>query len=372
MLLVLMDSSPETQATLTDLITNPDYYLWRFEGTQAIFARMNRETYKKSIFTDQRIIALDPKPIRVDLNTLLHAFKKQKYKTAKLSYIFHVAHCGSTLLSRAMDLESHNIVYREPFVLRQLSVALAENAWNTSPPESWTYLLELTNTLLSKSYLRNAPVIIKANVPVNFAIDRIMELSPDAHGLLLYGTFDNYLLSILKSDSHRQWVTDVTNILGRMIEQRTGISRIEREKLSVAQTAASLWLAQISIFNDVAQKYNNIKTLDSEIFFTHPETVLSATFSLFGNTLNAQEISAIVQSDLFSQHAKLPGQKYNNERRLSEKKQMMQAISGELNEARDWLMAKIERMFLPERLPSPLLEESPELLERMTIDGAII
>ena len=96
-----MDSSPDIQVTLTDLITNPDYYLWRFDGDYAFFARMNRDTYKKSIFTDQRIFKLDPKPIRVDLDELVQAFKKQKYESPGLCYIFHVAHCGSTLLARA-------------------------------------------------------------------------------------------------------------------------------------------------------------------------------------------------------------------------------------------------------------------------------
>ncbi|MFT5350380.1 MAG: alpha-ketoglutarate-dependent taurine dioxygenase [Gammaproteobacteria bacterium] len=359
-----MDSPSEIQIPLKDLLTNPDYYLWRFDGAYAVFARMDRHSYKKSIFTDQRIIVADPKPVKVDLNELAEAFSGQRHQPAQLSYIFHVGHCGSTLLARALDLESKNIVYREPSVLRQLSVLLAENDWANSPPELWTFSLKLATTLLGKSYLKNAPVIIKANVPVNFAIDKLMDSSPNANGLLLYARFDNYLLSILKSDGHRQWVSEVTTTLGSLIEQRIGISQMERRRLSLAQSAASLWLAQLSIYNEVAQKYRNVKTLDCELFFNRPEPVLSATFRLFGNVVSLDEISTIVQSDLFSQHAKLPGQQYDNERRLREKGQLMQSLSGELEEARAWLLAKIENIALPDTLPNPLLGDSPLLLEK--------
>ncbi|MBT7952787.1 MAG: TauD/TfdA family dioxygenase [Gammaproteobacteria bacterium] len=330
---------------------------------------MNRETYQKSIFTDQRIIAAHSQPVKIDTEELVAEFNKLNLAPSHLSYIFHVAHCGSTLLARALDLASKNIVYREPFVLRQLSVLLAENNWGDSPPDLWNQALRLSTSLLSKSYLSNAPVIIKANVPVNFAIDNLMTFSGDAKGLLLYTTFDNYLLSILKSDNHRQWVSTITTLLGKKIDSQIGLSLNERQNLSIAQTAACLWLAQVSIFNAATQKYPDFKTLDSELFYSDPVPVLTAAFQLFGNEVSTEEIRSIAEGDLFSQHAKMPGQQYDNEQRLGEKKQLTQLISGELREAREWLLTKIEDTALPQYLLNPLINESPELVENLNANA---
>jgi len=355
-----MKTPQNASVPLQELLTNPDYYLWRLEGSYAIFVQMTRESFQKSIFTDQRIVPASSNLIKIRIDRLLKVFKK--YDPPRMSYIFHVAHCGSTLLSRALDIIDKNIVYREPSALRQLAVMAAENDWGDAPPASWRNKFRLTTALLSKSYVDNSPVVVKANVPVNFIIDRLMKLDPEAPGLLLYSTFENYLLSILKSTTHRAWSVSVVNSLAKAIERRTGVSEYDQKQLTAPQVVACLWLAQISIYCEAAEKYKYLKTVDSEIFFSDPEPVLAKTFELFNQSVSAQEINAIINSNLFSHYSKDPRYEYSNERRITERQVLKQSIIKELEEGRDWVMAQMDKTFLPDSLSSPLLGKAPLLL----------
>jgi len=355
-----MKTSHNASVPLQELLTNPDYYLWRLEGSYAIFVQMTRESFQKSIFTDQRIVPVSSNLIKIRIDKLLKVFKK--YDPPKISYLFHVAHCGSTLLSRAMDIIDKNIVYREPGALRQLAVMAAENDWGDAPPASWWKKFRLTTALLSKSYLNRAPVIIKANVPVNFVIDKLMQLNPETPGLLLYSTFENYLLSILKSPTHRAWSVSVLSSLAKAIKRCTGVSEYDQKQLTAPQVVACLWLAQISAYCEAAAKYENLKTVDSEIFFSDPEPVLAKTFELFNITISAQEINGIINSDLFGHYSKDPRYEYSNERRITERQVLKQSIVKELEEGRDWVMAQMDKTFLPDTLSSPLLGKAPLLL----------
>ncbi len=362
-----MNSQVNDGIPLNDLISNPDYYLWRFDGPNSIFARMTRASYKQSIFTDQRIIAAHPKPLRVDTDLLAEAFRNHGLSQPRLAFIFHVAHCGSTLLARALDIEGKNVVYREPPVLRQLALILAENNWPDSPPELWSDALAMATGLLNKSYQSATPPIIKANVPVNFILSDLMKIAPASSGILLYSTFENYLLSILKSDNHKQWVATIHNKLSSLIQKRIGLDKQEQQNLSHAECAASLWLTQLLIFKEFSEKYSDLKTLDSEIFFSDPTAVLSAAFTLFDISVTPNEVSKIVESELFTSHAKMPSQQYNNEKRLNEKQQLTQNLASELKEARVWLEKILEKLEFTNALANPLLGESPTLIETNNI-----
>lgn len=116
-----MSNSVEiSDSQLSELLGAPDLFLWQFDGSQALFVRMDRNAYHNSIFFDQRILATSRDIVRIDCSRLYDFFSAQPPQDSRLSYIFHVAHCGSTLLARALDIKEDNIVYREPAVLRHL------------------------------------------------------------------------------------------------------------------------------------------------------------------------------------------------------------------------------------------------------------
>ena len=62
-------------------------------------------------------------------------------------------------------------------------------------------------------YNPNGTGIIKANVPVNFIIPPLMQTSTFNKVVIMYVTFDDYMLSVLKSFSHHMWVERIVSLL---------------------------------------------------------------------------------------------------------------------------------------------------------------
>src|SRR3954469_14461070 len=183
--------------TVDDLFASPDHYLHSFEGDAALFVPMDRAAYQRSIFLDRRISPASEGAMHLPFSALAG----KAPRPAAIGWIFHVAHCGSTLLARALDRVSANLVLREPLALRQL--ALTPDAER----------LAVTLAMVSKRYGGDLPTIVKANVPVNFLLPDLVAFDSNARAIFLHCGLRDYLLAILRNDKHRAWVRNVTGQL---------------------------------------------------------------------------------------------------------------------------------------------------------------
>lgn len=349
---------------LRELFRNPDFFFWQFDNSQAVFARMTRGTYHDSIFCDRRIVPAHQELATIDLGHLLRAHGGLDLEPPQLCYIFHVAHCGSTLLARALDIKEKNLVCREPVPLRQLALESVATGHEDTPPTQWSARLRLTLSLLGRRYDNSGPVIVKANVPVNFVIPQLMRTSPMTRAVLLYSTLDNYLLAVLKSPDHQQWVQLVFEQLNPAISRLTGIERGELSRLEPAEMAACLWAVQMIIFAAVSREFRNTRSLDSEALFTTPLEVLSNCFGFFGQQVEDSRISRIVSGDLFRNYAKSREPRgYDQARWLRERAVTRQSLNREIGNARAWIDAHVTTLGIAERLPNPLMGTAPSLLK---------
>jgi hypothetical protein len=344
------------------LLTSPDYFFWGYKGSIAYFVNMNRDLYYKSIFCDGRIYPRNNEVITIPLAQLLERFEEKEFPVPKLNYLFHMAHGGSTLLSRALDLPGINIVYREPAALRQLGVAAAEEQFGDHPPEIWQRVFNLSTALLSKTYEKNERVFIKANVPVNFIVPQLMAVNANTRGLILYAGLDDYLLAILKSQGHRDWLRNVVGEVGNSIDATLGMSAGERDALTDAEAAAALWMTQIHLFANALQKYPQLRSLDSELFYNQPKLALSKSCDFFRFRAKDEKLDAIVNSDLFRRYSKDPQQQYDNTIRLQKKDQLRANIQPELKQANAWVRSRSEQCSLPKCLAKPLTAQLTKLL----------
>src|SRR4051794_18226917 len=216
--------TPPMSLTIDDLFASPDHYLHSFEGDAAIFVPMDRAAYHRSIFLDGRISPAGDGAIRLPFGTLAG----QDRRPSPTGWIFHVAHCGSTLLARALDRVSANLVLREPLALRQLALT----------PD--TERLAVTLAMVSKRYGTDLPTIVKANVPVNFLLPDLVAFDTNARAIFLHCGLRDYLLAILRNDKHRAWVRNVTGQLKAYLGDLSA--------LPDAICASALWLAQMRAF----------------------------------------------------------------------------------------------------------------------------
>ncbi len=297
--------------SLDQLIASPDHYLHSFEGDDAVFVRMDRAAYQRSIFLDHRISSAADEAVRVSVAALTTP------APLPTDWIFHVAHCGSTLLARALDELSDDIVLREPFALRQLAL---------SPDPA---RLKLAVALLSRRYLNGSPNLIKANVPVNFLLEDIVEADTQARAIFLYCSLADYLLAILRSDNHRAWLRNVTGQLGHHLGSLPS--------LSDAELGAALWIAQLRRFAAAITQMPHARSLNAEDFFAQPAKTLDAAAKLFGKNADTQAIDTLVSGPLFSTYSKNPAHAFDNKARLARRDLLAGQISGEIAEAERWI-----------------------------------
>jgi hypothetical protein len=299
--------------TLDDLFASPDHYLHSFEGDAALFVPMDRAAYHRSIFLDGRISPAADQAMRMPVDALTAGTRAP----ARTGWIFHVAHCGSTLLARALDDPADNLVLREPLALRQQAFAGDGRR------------LALVAAMLSKRYRGDLPTIVKANVPVNFLLPDLVALDPDAPALFLYCSLRDYLLAILRSDNHRTWLRRVTAQLGAYLGDLSA--------LPDSELCAALWLAQTRAFAAALAAMPGGRALDSEAFFAAPRPVLEAAARHLGVPMGDAAIDAVVAGPLFATYSKNPDLPFDNEARLARRAATEAALTGELAQAQAWI-----------------------------------
>lgn len=316
--------------TLNDLFASPDHFLFAFEGERIVFLPMNRAAYERSVFCDGRIDPVSRQALQVETRPLLRAAAERPVHSP--GWIFHVAHCGSTLLARALEKDVADLIIREPLGLRQLGVETARRGAAATAPA-----LRLATTMLGKRYTPDAPVIVKANVPVNFAAEALMALAPATPAICLYYPLERYLAAVLRTENHRKWVESVTTELEPAIGALAGgplagCDAIER--------AAALWGAQIEVYTRLVAGFPRVRTLDAADLFGRPAEVLSAAFALFGVAASANDVSAVVQGPLFSTYSKNPAVAFDDAARRLREAEALERLAPELSRARAWLAGR--------------------------------
>ena len=299
--------------TLDDVFGSPDHYLHSFDGDAAIFVPMDRAAYHRSIFLDHRISLAADGNMPVSLSTLTATLRPP----APTGWIFHVAHCGSTLFARALDRLAGNLVLREPLALRQ--VALAPDARR----------LQLVAAMLGKRYRADAPTLVKANVPVNFLLPDLATVLVEPRVILLWLPLRDYLLAILRNDNHRGWLRQVTT----QLQPHLG----DLSALSDAGRAAALWLAQMRAFAVALGRWPEARTLDAEQFFARPAEALRAATALFAIDLGDADVDAVIAGPLFSTYSKNPTLAFDNAARVARRRELEVSLGGELAQAQAWV-----------------------------------
>jgi hypothetical protein len=299
--------------TLADLLASPDHYLHSFDGETAVFVPMSRTAYHRSIFLDGRI-----SPEREGSAQLpLAPFLAQRPIAQRTGWIFHVAHCGSTLLARALDQPATNLILREPLALRQLALA----------PDGDK--LALVAAMLGKRYRDELPNVVKANVPVNFLLPELVALDPDAPAIFLYLELREYLLAILRSADHRAWLQRVTQQLASHLGDLSRASDGER--------AAALWAGQIRNFSRALGVMPQARSLDAESFFAEPAAVLLAAAEHFSIPLDAAGVQAVVAGPLFASYSKNPTLAFDNAARVARRQALAPSLAQDVAQAHDWI-----------------------------------
>lgn len=351
-----MSELPTPAATLDALFDAPSLYLREidFARREALFLRMSRHGYARSSFLDKRTISVDGNVYGVPLASLVACFHEARPTPRRINYLFHTAFCGSTLLSRCLDLSGVCLAYKEPFVLHQLCFVRRQDP-RPGAAALPTPFLDLALALLGRSYNPDEiPLVKPADSCINLAREMLMA-HPASAGVLLYARLDAFLVSMLKNHKRRRYVRGMIERARTDLADDGRFHGLATEALSDAQAAAFVWVGLMRRYLDLlADERLRLRSLEASVFFDHPTPTLEAAARFFGLALTEDDIQAAVDG-VFTRKAKDPFQAFDKAAYAAQNERLAQRLADEIEEGTAWAAALTQDDLIPDVLPRALL-----------------
>ncbi|MEJ8567248.1 hypothetical protein [Elongatibacter sediminis] len=244
------------------------------DAEKAALIRLDEPDYRQAGFLDQRILPAAPERRMTSLAELDEALSEGPATAADPAFIFHIGHCGSTLLSRAFDASAHTLPLREPLTLRRLPLLDAARR------ES---LLKLVLRAHGRAFHPRQIPVIKATSICNGLIEPVLNHRPASRALLMYVDLDTYLAGML---GKHQPARDLRgHIEARLADWQSlpGAPVLDPGSLDEARLAALAWLTGMRhLATAGAATGGRVRLLHFETFLESPEQHLKSLAAWFG------------------------------------------------------------------------------------------
>lgn len=337
-----LDLPAPTQRTpaidrLGDVLDNPAFLPFQLdlEAGRVLLVRLDAETRANAPFLDQRALPPKPEGYWLPLDALLA--RSAAPDAARLDWIFHIGHCGSTLLSRLLQAWPALQVLREPQPLRTLAAADMDAMHPAA--EVMQRLVELWSRPLP-SHSRS---LIKASSSCNALAGALLVQRPQARAVLLDMPLEPYLATMLKSGAAFADVAAAAP--GRRRVLAGGDDAIDAELATLAQPeqCAMGWLAEQLRFRDLAAGRHGGRVLrvDFEALLAHPHDTLAAIAGHLD--LPAAQLDAVLASPWWGRYSKAGAHAYAPRDRQHDLELSRQRHGEAIAAAQSWLQGFLRR-----------------------------
>lgn len=319
-------------ALLTGLAKSPDHFLHDldFVNRRGLLVRQDEAVLRRASFLDQRALRPDIHGAWFALDLIeQHATGLKPSAHA----LFHVSHCGSTLVSRLLAELPGCLPLREPLALLGLALQRRELDRPVSRLDgpSWDRLFRMTVALLSRTYRPGERALIKSTSAGANLLEPLQRLSPDTRALLLYVDLESWLATILRDDQVREnaryyaqaWLTDLHALTGR--------KDLRLAALSEPQQFAVNWLACMLQFERARQQApERTRLLDFEALLAEPAANLDTAGRFLG--LDTADAARVAAGSLMKSYAKNTDLPFDGAQRRREMEESRRRNAGELKE----------------------------------------
>jgi len=308
----------------------PHTYDWRSDTLT--FGHVPRDAQRRAVFLDSRFVkprlspAIPAQDLRVD---------EVRAASGPAHFIFHTAFCCSTLLTRALDIPGVSMGLKEPGVLGSFA-----EYWSGSRRTPGAFsALSLTLDLLSRPLSPGETQIIKPSNVLNHIVPQLLHARPDAKALILYSSLDTFLRAIARRGLEgRAFARQVYQQFAPVIPIDNGFTQADTMLLTDLQIAAQAWMMQAAFLEAFAKRFGRatVRTLSSERFLADTAGTLTHVGQFFDLDLDKARAAEIVQSPVFSEHAKEFGRPFDAAAFEAQNKQAGAMYADELAAAKSW------------------------------------
>lgn len=319
---------------------DPEYLPYKLDlvGRRVLWLRMSAAQRREAAFLDDRAIPQNADGGWMPVEALL---SRGRGDVDPAHAIFHIGHCGSTLLSRLLDGWSGVQGLREPLPLRTLA-----EAWPAlQQPQSRLSALQ-AHELLHALWLRWSDAlppqrrsIVKATSSCDGLIAPLLSQHPRMRAVLVDMPLRPYLATLLKSPAS---VLDAASAAGERLLylHSRGMARdAALHGLTLAQQCAMGWLAERLRFDALAsgEHASRVLRVDFEDLLAQPQRELRRIAAHFD--LDEAGVDDALASPAWGRYSKAQSHGYSRDDRAHDLALAMHRHAAEIDEGVAWVRA---------------------------------
>ena len=300
-----------------------------------LLVELPSDDIKNASFLDQRVLKPDTKGQWLPWQTISKIVTDSCTEVSP-AFIFHVGHCGSTLLSRLMEFSPDTQSLREPLPLRTLAQDLADLKDGRSFLTEQA--IEEHLSVLLKLWGRGAShTVIKATSVCSDLLPHIKRVAPDTKSIFIYNRLQTHVETLLAGQNAIADLKGFAQLRLQRLRNLTGLD-IQLNQLSLGQLAALSWLSEVSrITHYQSLSDDRIKLIEFETLLTEPADTLQHLFAHLGIAASESDIRKAIQSPVLQTYSKAPEHHYNAETRAAILTQARLNFSEEIKTAVGWV-----------------------------------
>ncbi len=252
-------------------LSTPGWHLYdlHFPQQQATLLQLDESAYRAASFLDQRAASPTSPRQELALSDLQEALTAA---TKPAHCIFHLGHCGSTLLSRALAASPNVLPLREPLTLRRLAAEPATQ-----------HLLVLVLAAHTRVFHPAQVAVIKASSMCNRLIEPIVCQHPAARAILLYVPLETYLAGMLGKLTPAADLRTQAEAKLADWQAIPGAAPLSVDALDTTQLATLAWLSSMYFLLAAATTFpRQVLLLDFEMLLADAEASLALCASFMG------------------------------------------------------------------------------------------
>ncbi|HSC47927.1 MAG TPA: hypothetical protein VLG68_07565 [Gammaproteobacteria bacterium] len=295
---------------LAGLKQSPDFFLQNLDlvNRRGLVVRLSEAGFRRASFLDDRGLEPGTQGAWFPLAPILERAAELATPPPPLA-IFHVSHCGSTLLSRLLAELPGCLPLREPLTFLTLAMERRELGRPAArlDPEGWSKLFAACLKFLSRAYRPDERVLIKATSACTNLAKPFLSHDAGGRALFLYTQLEPWLATMLGSEANREngrayapaWLMDFHALTGRDEPKLAELSDAEQFTLN--------WLTGMLTAERARAEFPyRVRTLDFDAFLQDTAGGLTASGSFFG--LDTSNAAVVAAGPLMQRYAKNPSQ----------------------------------------------------------------
>ncbi len=332
-----MNTAKPIEAWIDRLEANPGIFPHRLDliSGNLLLVELSAAEIRAASFLDQRVLKQTTKWAWVPWPSVSDVFEKVPGgKPAR--FIFHVGHCGSTLLSRLLEFAGDTQCLREPLPLRTLAQDLADAG------DGRSFLTQQSRRdhlkTLSKMWCRGAGnTVIKATSICTDLLAEINTSEPGAKSIFIYNRPETHIATLLAGQNALTDLKGFAQLRLQRVQQKTGLD-IQLNQLTAGQLAALSWLSETSSATRSLEAYpHQIKLLEFDSMLDNPNETLAGMLHHLDIATTVETIDKAVQSPVLQTYSKAPEHQYNAQTRAAILADSRVKFRGDISGALGWL-----------------------------------